>query len=178
MILTRLATDRVFYRYLTPRWSHLPTSGAGAAVNGGRFNRPGVEALYLSTEPETALAEYRQDSAIAPPATLTAYWVSADEIVDFSAGFVAGRWPVEWSGWDADWKYIARVEGGLPPSWLLADDLIRTGRRGLIFPSARRAGGINLVLFCANLTGDDTVTVYDPYGDLPSDQSSWPIGRS
>ena len=29
---------------------------AGAAIGGGRFNRPGIEALYLSADPETALA--------------------------------------------------------------------------------------------------------------------------
>ena len=33
-------------------------NGAGATQNGGRFNRPEVEALYLSDGPETALAEY------------------------------------------------------------------------------------------------------------------------
>lgn len=177
MILTRLAPDRIFYRYLTPRWSHLPTSGAGAAVNGGRFNRPGVEALYLSTDPETALAEYRQDASIAPPATLAAYRVSADEIVDFSAGFTAGPWSAAWSEWRVNWKYVARVEGDIPPSWLLADDLIRASRRGLLFPSTRRTGGVNLVLFCANLTAGDTVAVHDPHGDLPSDQSSWPAEK-
>ncbi|WP_245470224.1 hypothetical protein [Mesorhizobium sp. M7A.F.Ca.MR.362.00.0.0] len=33
---------------VTPKWAFLPTSGAGAAIDGGRFNRPGVEALYLT----------------------------------------------------------------------------------------------------------------------------------
>jgi RES domain-containing protein len=46
----RLGPDEVFYRFLTPKWSHLPSSGAGAAQNGGRFNRPGVEAVYLARE--------------------------------------------------------------------------------------------------------------------------------
>jgi hypothetical protein len=31
-----------FYRMHTPRWAVMPTSGAGAAKHGGRFNRPGV----------------------------------------------------------------------------------------------------------------------------------------
>ncbi|WP_439546652.1 RES domain-containing protein [Sandarakinorhabdus sp.] len=48
MKLTRLRPNAVFHRYLTPRWSHAPLSGAGAALHGGRFNRPGVPALYLS----------------------------------------------------------------------------------------------------------------------------------
>ena len=87
MKVIRLGPDQVFYRFLTPKWSHLPRSGAGAAQNGGRFNRPGVEAVYLAREVETALAEYRQDSAIVPPGTLVAYRLSVDEVVDFSAGY-------------------------------------------------------------------------------------------
>lgn len=60
MKITRIGPDAVFHRYLTPKWAFLPISGAGAAIDGGRFNRPGVEALYLSGAPQTALEEYRQ----------------------------------------------------------------------------------------------------------------------
>ncbi len=45
MKITRIGPDDIFHRYLTPKWAFLPVSGAGAAVDGGRFNRPGVEAL-------------------------------------------------------------------------------------------------------------------------------------
>ena len=38
----------IFHRYLTPKWAFLPTSGAGAAIDGGRFKRPGVEALLAA----------------------------------------------------------------------------------------------------------------------------------
>ena len=33
---------------------------------GGRFNRPGVDALYLSRRIETATAEYQQDEPLMP----------------------------------------------------------------------------------------------------------------
>jgi RES domain-containing protein len=56
MILTHLPAGTVLYRALTPRWASRPASGAGAAAKGGRFNREGVEALYLSLE---ELAEIR-----------------------------------------------------------------------------------------------------------------------
>lgn len=59
----------VFQRVLTPRWAIAPTSGAGAAKGGGRFNRPGIEALYLSATSQTAEAEYRQDAELMPPGT-------------------------------------------------------------------------------------------------------------
>lgn len=52
-----------------PKWAFLPTSGAGAAIDGGRFNRLGVEALYLSLWAQTALEEYQQGASITLPAT-------------------------------------------------------------------------------------------------------------
>lgn len=54
MILRDLGEEEALYRFIVPRWSHAPTSGAGAAVKGGRFNRPRLEALYLSQTAETA----------------------------------------------------------------------------------------------------------------------------
>jgi RES domain-containing protein len=44
--IIRIDPDAVIHRYLTPKWAYLPTSGAGATIDGGRFIRPGVEALY------------------------------------------------------------------------------------------------------------------------------------
>jgi len=76
MKLVRLGPDEVFHRYLTPKWAFIPLIGAGAATDGGRFNRPGVEALYLSRAPQTALDEYRQGATITPPATLAAYLIA------------------------------------------------------------------------------------------------------
>jgi RES domain-containing protein len=76
MKIVRLGPDEVFHRFLTPKWAFVPLSGVGAAIDGGRFNRPGVEALYLSRTAQTALEEYRQGASITPPATLAAYKVA------------------------------------------------------------------------------------------------------
>lgn len=70
--VTPVGPDEIFHRYLTPKWAFLPTSGAGAAIDGGRFNRAGVEALYLhlylSRSTQTALDEYKQAASDVPPA--------------------------------------------------------------------------------------------------------------
>lgn len=71
MILTPL--NAVVYRVHQPKWSFAPTSGAGAGAYGGRANRPGVNALYLSLELETALAEYQQLDALLPPGLLVSF---------------------------------------------------------------------------------------------------------
>lgn len=177
MKIVRVGPDAVFHRYLTPKWAYLPTSGAGAASDGGRFNRPGVEALYLSRAPQTALEEYRQGASIVPPATLAAYTVTLDQVVDLSEGYDPAIWDNAWADWNCAWRQIARIEKKIPPSWLLADDLVIGGHRGLLFPSTRHPGGVNLVVFNANLTPDDKVAVHDPDGRLPRDQASWRSGR-
>jgi len=95
MILTELGPVTA-YRMHTPRWATAPTSGAGAAAHGGRANRPGVTALYLALEPETAVREYQQLSPLMPPGTLVSYTVRLEPVVDFRAGYDAARWHDLW----------------------------------------------------------------------------------
>lgn len=174
MRITRVGPDEVFHRYLTPKWAFLPTSGAGAAIDGGRFNRPGVEALYLSLSAQTALEEYRQGASITPPATLAAYKITLAEVADLSQGFDPHIWDNAWKEWDCAWREIARIDNKIPPSWKLADLVIPAGLRGILFPSLRHAGGTNLVVFPANFVESDKVAVHDPDHRLPQNQSSWP----
>lgn len=110
MKVTHIGSDEIFHRYLTPKWAFLPTSGAGAAIDGGRFNRPGIEALYLSRSAQTALEEYRQGASITPPATLTAYKITLAEVADLSQGFDPAVWDKAWKDWDCAWRQIARIE--------------------------------------------------------------------
>jgi RES domain-containing protein len=173
MKLVRVGPDAVFHRFLTPRWASEPLSGAGAAARGGRFNPPGREALYLSQAPMTALEEFRQGASIAPPATLAAYRVTLGEVADLTAGYEPADWPPDWADWNCAWKQIARVSGGRPPSWDLGESLVDQGRAGLLFPSLRHPGGINLVVFPEILGTGDHLSVHDPAGDLPRDQRSW-----
>ncbi len=58
------------------------------------------------------------------------------------------------------------------PSWQLDDEAISSAT-GLLFPSIHHAGGINLVVFIANLTAGDRLAVHDPDDMLPKDQRSW-----
>jgi RES domain-containing protein len=170
---TTALAKSIFYRALTPRWAHDPRSGEGAAITGGRFNPVGYAALYLASDPQTAIVEAQQSQLIVPPKTLCAFEISAASIIDFSQGFSGSPQPTQWSMWDCNWRKIWHLERQRPPSWELADDLISDGVAGLLFPSLRNRGGTNLVLFLGNLTGPDEVTVHDPDDDLPMDQSSW-----
>ncbi len=73
MILEHFPAGTLLYRAHTPEWAGLPLSGAGAARKGGRFNREGVEALYLALDEITALREYQQTSPFLPPCTMCSY---------------------------------------------------------------------------------------------------------
>lgn len=123
----------------------------------------------MSAEPDTALAEYRQGSSLPNPATLAAYLADLNDVADLSAGYDAASWGPEWSGWSCEWRWIARVEREAPASWSLGDEVIRAGYGGLLFPSTHRSGGVNLVVFSANLSAADSLAVHDPELMLPRD---------
>lgn len=172
MILTELGPVTA-YRMHTPRWATAPTSGAGAAAYGGRANRPGVSALYLALESETAVREYQQLSPLMPPGTLVSYTVRLAPVVDFRAGYGSSQWSDLWEEFHCDWRELwfnQRVE---PPSWVLGDDAIAASAKGILFPSRLATGGTNLVVFNEQLTADDTLQVYGPTGALPKNQDSW-----
>ncbi|WP_268133539.1 RES family NAD+ phosphorylase [Metapseudomonas furukawaii] len=67
----------------------------GAARQGGRFNRPDQEALYLSLDEATALAEYKQDNPWLRPGTICTFFANRLRVADLSAGRHCGptsRW--------------------------------------------------------------------------------------
>ncbi|WP_186067565.1 RES family NAD+ phosphorylase [Burkholderia gladioli] len=168
MILTPLQ-DITAYRMHVPKWAVAPTSGAGAARAGGRANRIGTSALYLALE----VAEYQQLSPLLPPGTLVSYRVTATPVVDFTSGYRPGLWPPLWESFFCDWRrdwFNARIE---PPSWVLGDEAIAAGAKGILFRSTQAAGGSNLVLFVDQLGEGDRLDVNDPAGALPRNQVSW-----
>ena len=66
----------------SPAYAGTPLSGMGAARRGGRFNRPGQEALYLALDEATALAEYKQDNPWLPPGTICTFFVQGLRVTD------------------------------------------------------------------------------------------------
>lgn len=172
MILTNLDSVTA-YRMHTPMRATAPTSGAGAAAHGGRANRPGIQALYMALEADTAVREYQQVSPLMPPGTLVSYTVSAKAVVDFRRGYDSAAWSPLWEEFYCDWCELwfnQRIE---PPSWVLADEALAGGAKGILFGSRIVPGGINLVLYNEMLSADDALTVYDPAGALPKNQDSW-----
>jgi RES domain-containing protein len=159
---------------LAPKWAHRPLSGDGAASRGGRYNEPGMPALYMSEQFTTAIAEYEQDLGIRP-GTLCAYHVDVTPIIDLCDEDVRAAAGVRPDELRCPWKKIAFADKGRPPTWEIARSLFATGAAGVRVPSMQVTDGVNLILWRWNDAPHRSVQALDPLGDLPSDQRSWGI---
>ncbi|MCP1471912.1 RES domain-containing protein [Sphingobium sp. OAS761] len=133
------------WRMIGIRHQFSPTSGEGARLYGGRWNRKGRAALYLAADPVTAVAEYYQ--GLPKPGTLVPYRLVGGAIADLTN---AEAEPCDARVADAlaaNWKALALLDGKTPPSWTLADELIAAGAEGALVPSTQNVGGRNLVLW-------------------------------
>jgi RES domain-containing protein len=154
------------WRMLTVRWQAEPLSGAGAAAFGGRWNRVGQPALYLSFDHATAIAEFHQ--SLVRPGTLAAYDVQAAVIADLSGPLAPTQYGFTPDVLRCQWRHLHRIKEQDPPSWSLTDRLIAGGAQGAVVPSVQHRGGLNLVLW--NWSGEGgkgaQVRVLDPHGEL------------
>jgi RES domain-containing protein len=172
---TDLGYGVCLHRTITPRYASTPLSGAGAAKIGGRFNRAGVEALYLSLSAQTALAEFQQTSSFLPPGTICSYVADLLEMVDLRL-LGTGKWDPIWQDWNMDWRRSLLDDHLDPPTWDMGDmgDMaVEAGYPGIIFPSVADKGGTNLVLFMVAFRGKGSISVMDPDGALPKNDASW-----
>jgi RES domain-containing protein len=160
------------WRVLAPKWAHAPLSGAGAARHGGRYNLPGMAALYLSEDLITAVVEYEQELGIRP-GTFCAYEVDARDVADLVEDRVRAAVRITREGLLGPWQEIAFVRGEEPPTWTLARRLHALGCAGVRVPSAILPDAANLVLWRWNDARERRVVAHDPLGDLPIDQSAW-----
>jgi RES domain-containing protein len=116
---------------------------ARSNITGARWNAPGLDAIYTSCERETALAEaeyYIGLQPLRPKARRVLYTirVSVNSVIDLTApGLLAGL------GITAD--VLARPDH--EPCRVIGSAVTWLGHDGLLVPSARRAGGTNLVLY-------------------------------
>jgi RES domain-containing protein len=146
LILFTLPPGTKLFRAHTPQCASRPTSGAGAATRGGRFNRDGVEALYLSLDEMTALREYQQTSPFLPPCTMCSYTVALRDLVDLRQLDHGPRWDELWHDWREDWRHLKFELHIEPPTWVLADMVLTHGHTGILFPSLVHEGGTNVVV--------------------------------
>jgi RES domain-containing protein len=165
------------YRGHDPAWSFSPLSGEGAAIRGGRFNRKGEAALYLSLDVMTAVGECTQGlTQRLRPLTMCEYDVDCEGIVDLRTGGVRSRRGVTLDDLACAWLTF-QLAGKEAPSWQVVDRLKAAGHAGILAPSfvpGAAPGSNNLVLWKWGPKLPHRVQVYDPSGRLPKNQLSWP----
>jgi len=155
---------------LSPRWSHDPLSGAGAARAGGRWNQPGQATLYVSDSYGTAIAEYHQN--LPRPGTLAAYDIKGGRVLDLADTAIQCAIGIDAGFLRQPWKTLRNIQKMRPPAWDFANAAHSAGWHGLRVPSVQ-ASGLNLVLWKWNQGDAPRIECFDPLGDLPRNQTSW-----
>lgn len=157
-------------------WSFSPLSGGGAATTGGRFNRKGETALYLSLDIMTSFGECTQGlTNRLHPLTMCEYDVDCADIADLRDDAARASNGVTLAELSCAWLTY-QLGGTEAPSWRLSDRLRAAGHAGILVPSfATGATGANhnLVLWTWGPDLPHKVNVYDPSGRLPKNQLSW-----
>lgn len=177
MKLIQLGPSATYYRAFTPKWAYAPESGEGSVLAGGRFNRKGLRARYLAQTINGALAEYQQSSPLLAPTTVASFLVTANPVVDFTAGYTEAEWSGIWQDAYCNWLQLAFRENVDPPSWIIGDLVVASGAAGILYRSALDPQAVCLVLYPDN-SKTYTAPVHDPMAALPADQSSWPRSLS
>jgi RES domain-containing protein len=163
--------DLILYRALNPVWSFAPLSGAGAARQGGRWNRAGQAALYLAFDAITAMLEYNQ-SVEFHPVTLAEYHITGARLADLTDTRDCDALGIDSKLHNQSWYDVVR-RGGIPPQWPVADRLQRLWFDGVVYPSMQNPRGKAACLWNWNGLIGPCVTVFDREQRLPRNQQSW-----
>lgn len=159
------------YRAHNPQWSWSPLSGEGARRYGGRFNRPGIPALYTSLDPLTAIREALPLGRTLQPITLCAYEVDAEPVFDAldeeQCRALGTDSDLACPNWEAE-----MLAGAVPASQALADRLIAEGHAGMrvrSYAAGSSADDLNLVMWRWGPHRPDRVVLVDDEGRLSRD---------
>ena len=160
----------LLYRALNPLYAKAPLSGRGASIHGGRFNRRGLDTLYMALAPETAIREANQVGTL-QPTTLVAYRANVAPVFDTRDRAALGKRHVSDAKLaDPSWRE-AMLRGDIAPTQSFADALIGDGFAGMLvrsFALGAKPGEFNLVLWRWNSTEDDVLELVDDEGRLKS----------
>lgn len=137
------------YRAVNPIYAQEPLSGIGAKYYGGRFNAKGIEALYTSLSPETAIKEANQVGAL-QPTTLVSYKANIGPIFDGRDHVLISEYSMTVSDLSTNTWREEMNTGGKSTTQTFANELISNGYKGLIVPSYMKGAlitDVNLVLW-------------------------------
>lgn len=137
------------YRAINPVYAREPLSGRGAELYGGRFNRKGTPALYLSLSIMTALREANQAGSL-QPTTLVSYDADIGNVFDSRDEAALADFGMDAAGLaDTTWRDQMRTRGEADTQ-AFARELVEAGYHGLLvrsFAKGATPDDLNLVLW-------------------------------
>ena len=156
------------YRALNPIYAREPLSGRGAELHGGRFNRKGRPALYLSLSVMTAVREANQVGDL-QPITLVCYEADVARVFDSGDEAALGRYGMSATALaDPSWRDQMKSKGSAATQDF-AERLVADGFQGLLvrsFAAGASEADLNLVLWRWGTSGPSRLTVVDDEGRL------------
>lgn len=154
-------------------------SGEGAGYNGGRWNPPGIKAVYASLDPVTAVEESFQEfakfgfkSMDIRPRVMAGAKVKVHRLLDLTDAKIRRKLGFKLCELtQEDWTAI---QSAGEESWTqaLGRGCRAAGFEGLLAPSARNRLGKNLVVFPDKLDSDSSVDLI-ARDELPPHSSKW-----
>lgn len=156
------------YRAINPVYAREPLSGRGAELYGGRFNRKGTPALYLSLSIMTALREANQAGSL-QPTTLVSYDADIGNVFDSRDDDALDVFGMDAVGLaDTTWRDQMRIRGEARTQ-AFARELVEAGYYGLLvrsFAKGATPDDLNLVLWRWGADAPARLTVIDDEGRL------------
>lgn len=143
-----------FFRFQTTEFPGAKDilSGEGAKLRGGRWNRPGIAAIYGSTADITALEECKANDRYygiqtRSPRLLVAIEARLERVLDLTVPEVrrALRYTLKASAAE-DWRKVQQA-GGESDSQALGRAIASAGADGLLARSSAVWAGMNVVVF-------------------------------
>ena len=119
-----------------------------------------MSAIYLATDPMTAVREYNQDFQFLP-VTLAQYRLTDARIAELNAPELLAAYGTDAAIHTVPWRAIA-LQGKEPLQWPLVDALISDGWHGAEYPSAITPAGRCIVLWSWNQKGAPRLALFGP----------------
>lgn len=159
------------FRTTLPQWASQPyrLTGAGALLAGGRWNVLRLHpAIYFSTSAKTVAAEadakairYGWSAASLQPQTRIVFKVHFHRMLDLTNyGTVRALGMRKYHLTHTDWEK-EQTSGREALTQAIARAVFENEGEGLIVPSARDPGGVNVVFFPAHRQPSSTIETYD-----------------
>lgn len=156
------------------------TSGDGAAYYGGRWNPPGIKAVYMSLDPVTATKESYQEfikfgfkADNIRPRVMAGAKLKLRRLLDLTDATVRRKLGFRLDELtEEDWRAIQSA-GEESWSQAIGRGCRSAGFEGLIVPSARNRRGKNVVVFPDKLDTRSSVELMAKE-ELPPHPSDWP----